>query len=97
MGIIYPGTTKTDLFRSDENTQRSALDIVAMPADKMARKIVKKIVKRKRRAVVGWDATLMNCTAKLMPVKGLFLIRGVMKAAHSKVFSRVFDDNDKIK
>ena len=34
----------------------------------------------------------MNFTAKLMPVKGLFLIRGVMKASKSKVFTEVFKD-----
>ncbi len=97
VGIVYPGTTKTDLFRSDENTKKSALDIVAMPAEKMAKKIVRKIVKRKRRAVVGWDAKLMNWTAKMMPVKGLSIIRNFMKAAHSKVFSRVFNGNERKK
>ncbi|MBQ8686000.1 MAG: SDR family NAD(P)-dependent oxidoreductase [Clostridia bacterium] len=92
VGIVYPGTTKTDLFRADEQTKDSALDIIATSAEKMAKKIARKIYKRKRRAVVGWDAKLMNITAKLMPVKGLFLIRGVMKASKSKVFTRVFDD-----
>ncbi len=92
IGIVYPGTTATDLFRSDENTQNSALDYVAMPALKMAKKILKKILKKRKRAVVGWDAKLMNFTAKLMPVKGLFLIRGVMKKSKSKVFTRVFPE-----
>ena len=91
VGLICPGTTATDLFSSDEHTKNSALDIIAMPAHKMAKKIAKKILKRKRRAVVGWDAKLMNFTTKIMPVKGLFLIRGVMKASKSKVFTEVFD------
>ena len=97
IGIIYPGTTKTDLFRKDENTKNSALDIVATSAEKMAKKIAKKIIKRKKRAVVGWDAKLMNITAKLMPVKGLFLIRGVMKGSKSKVFNNVFNEEVKKK
>ncbi len=92
IGLICPGTTATELFRSDENTKNSALDILAMPARKMAKKIAKKILKKRRRAVLGWDAKLMNLTAKLMPVKGLFLIRGVMKVSKSKVFTNVFDD-----
>lgn len=92
VGIIYPGTTATELFSSDENTKNSALDIVAMPARKMAKKIARKIYRRKRRAVLGWDAKLMNLTAKCMPVSGLFLIRGVMKLSHSKVFKNVFKD-----
>lgn len=91
VGLICPGTTATDLFNNDEHTKDSALHMIAMPARKMAKKIAKKILKKKRRAVVGWDAKLMNLTAKIMPVKGLFLIRGVMKASKSKVFTDVFD------
>ena len=93
VGIVYPGTTKTELFREDKNTENSALDLIAMPAEKMAKKIVRKILKKRKRAVLGWDAKLMNFTAKVMPVKGLFLIRNVMKASHSKVFSEVFREN----
>ncbi len=91
VGLICPGTTATDLFSGDKNTKDCALNVIAMPAHKMARKIAKKILKKKRRAVVGWDAKLMNFTTKIMPVKGLFLIRGVMKASKSKVFTDVFD------
>ena len=94
IGIIYPGTTATELFRNDEHTKNSALDRIAMPAEKMAKKIVRVILKKKKRAVLGWDAKAMNFTAKLMPVKGLFLIRGVMKASKSKVFTEVFKDGD---
>ena len=91
VGLICPGTTATDLFNGDKNTKNSALHLIAMPARKMAKKIAKKILKKKRRAVLGWDAKLMNLTAKIMPVKGLFIIRGVMKASKSKVFTDVFD------
>ena len=92
VGLIYPGTTATDLFNGDKNTKDSALNIIAMPAHTMAKKIAKKILKKKRRAVLGWDAKLMNLTAKIMPVKGLFLIRNIMKASKSKVFTDVFDN-----
>ncbi len=91
IGIVYPGTTATELFRNDEHTKNSALDRIAMPAEKMAKKIARKIRKKKKRAVVGWDAKLMNITAKLAPVKGPSLICGVMKKSKSKVFSEVFD------
>ncbi|MBQ8322369.1 MAG: SDR family NAD(P)-dependent oxidoreductase [Clostridia bacterium] len=90
VGLICPGTTATELFRGDENTKNSALDKVAMPAEKMSKKIARKILRKRRRAVVGWDAKLMSFTTRLMPVKGLFLIRGVMKASGSKVFKEVF-------
>ncbi len=90
IGIVYPGTTKTELFRNDKNTENSALDIIAMPASKMAKKIAKSILKKRKRAVVGWDAKFMNWTAKLMPVKGPTLIAWVMKRSGSKVFKNVF-------
>ena len=92
VSLICPGTTATDLFSGDENTKNSALDIVAMPAEKMAKKIVKKILKKKKRAVLGWDAKGMTLAAKLMPVKGPALICAVMKASRSKVFKEVFKE-----
>ena len=91
VGIVYPGTTATDLFAGDENTKNSALDKIAMPAEKMANAIARAILRKKKRAVLGWDAKLMNFTAKLMPVKGLALIAWVMKKSKSKVFQNVFD------
>lgn len=90
VGIMYPGTTKTDLFRNDEQTKDSALDKVAMTAEKMAKKIAKKIYRRRKRAVLGWDAKAMNFLAKIAPVKGPALICGVMKKSGSKVFKNVF-------
>ncbi|MBR4942683.1 MAG: SDR family NAD(P)-dependent oxidoreductase [Clostridia bacterium] len=90
VGAFYPGTTATELFRDDVNTKNSAMDIIAMPAEKMARKLARKIRNKRKRAVVGWDAKLMNWTAKLFPVFGLRLIAGVMKISKSKVFHNVF-------
>ena len=90
VGLICPGTTATDLFSKDKNSQNSALDLIAMPAKKMAKKIARKILKKKRRAVLGWDAKLMNWTAKIAPVKGLFLISSVMKMSKSKLFASVY-------
>lgn len=92
VAIMYPGTTKTELFREDKQTENSALDKVAMPASKMAKKIVKKIYKRKRRAVLGWDAKAMNFMAKIAPVKGPALICKVMQKSGSKVFKNVFKE-----
>lgn len=92
VGVIYPGTTATDLFRDDSNVQNSAMGMIAMPAEKMARKIAKRILKCKKRSVLGLDAKFMSITAKLMPVKGPALIRWVMKISKSKAFTNVFVD-----
>ncbi len=90
VGLICPGTTATELFDKDENTKDSALHLIAMPAKKMAKKIARKIIQKRKRAVLGWDAKLMNWTAKLAPIKGLALISWVMKISKSKVFSEVY-------
>ena len=80
---------------SMRNTKNSALDKLAMPAEKMAKKIAKTILRRRKRAILGWDAKMMSFTAKIAPVCGLRIIRNVMKSSKSKVFSEVFHYNTK--
>lgn len=92
IGAIYPGTTATDLFRDDENVQNSAMSMIAMPAEKMARKIAKRILKRKKRSVLGLDAKFMSFSARFMPVKGPAFIRWIMKISKSKAFTNVFEN-----
>ncbi len=94
VGIIYPGTTATDLFRNDDNVRRSAMQKIATSPTKMAKKIAKTILRRKKRAVLGWDAKFMCLTAKLLPVKGPAFIRWVMKLSKSKAFDNVFDEKE---
>ena len=95
VGLIYPGTVATELFDKDENTKNSALDKIAMKPHKMAKKIARKIIRRRKRAVLGIDAKLMTGMAKVAPVKGTALIGWVMKISKSKVFSNVFDRKEK--
>ncbi len=92
VGIIYPGTTATDLFRTDENVQKSAMGKIATSPQKMAKKIARKIYRRKKRAVLGWDAKLMSFITRLMPVKGPALIRWIMKSSKSVAFTDVFEE-----
>ena len=91
IGIVYPGTTATELFRDDTNVQNSAMGMIAMPAAKMAKKILRRIIRRKKRSVLGWDAKFMSFSARIMPVKGPALIRWVMKISRSKAFTNVFE------
>jgi len=91
IGIVYPGTTSTELFRDDDNVKNSAMEKIAMPAPKMAKKILRRILKRKKRSVLGIDAKLMYVLARIMPVKGPALICGVMRISKSKAFTNVFD------
>ena len=91
VGIIYPGTTATELFRADQNVQGSAMQTIAMSPEKMVKKIAKRILKRKKRSVIGLDAKLMSVTARLMPKTGPAIICKVMKSSKSKAFTDVFD------
>lgn len=91
VGAIYPGTTATDLFRDDENVKGSAMGLIAMPAEKMAKKILRRILRRKKRSVLGLDAKFMSFSARFMPVKGPAFIRWVMKLSKSKAFTNVFE------
>ena len=93
IGIFYPGTTATELFRGDKQTDNSVLQKVAMSPKKMAKKIAKRIYRKRRRSVIGADAHAMNFMAKLMPVKGTALIAWVMKKSGSKVFKNVFHNS----
>ncbi len=93
IGVFFPGTTNTELFRDDEQTKDSILQKFAMSPEKMARKIARRIYRKRRRGVVGADAHAMNFMAKLMPVKGPALISWVMKKSGSKVFKNVFLGN----
>ncbi len=95
IGIVYPGTTNTDLFRADEQTKDSILQKVAMNPKKMAKKIARRIYRKRRRSVVGFDAHGMNFAAKLMPVKGPAFISWIMKKSGSKVFKKVFPKKEK--
>ena len=90
VSVLFPGTTATELFRNDGQTKDSALDKIAMKPQKMAKKIAKAIYRRKKRAVLGWDAKAMQFLATVAPVKGLALIAWVMKKSKSKVFKNVF-------
>ncbi len=92
VGIFYPGTTATDLFRDDSNVTESAMNKIACSPQKMAKKLAHKIYRRKKRGVIGWEAKLMNLMAKLMPVKGPAFIRWVMKLTKSKAFDNVFKE-----
>jgi short-subunit dehydrogenase len=91
IGLIHPGTTATELFDADENVKGSMLQKIAMKPEKMAAKIARAVVKRKRRKVLGWDAKIMNFLAKVAPVRGVGIVANVMKASKSKVFTNVFD------
>ena len=93
IGAVFPGTTATGLFTQNETLTKSGMiEKLATPSYKMAKKIVKVLLRRKRYAVLGLDAKLMNFVATVAPVKGTRMIRNIMKKFGAAYFNGVFDE-----
>ena len=92
IGIVFPGTTATSLFDGNKALVGSGmLNKFAMPSKKMAKKIIKTVLRRKRRKVFGFDAKLMCFLAKVAPVKGPRLMRWFLKKFGANYFEGVFN------
>ena len=93
IGLIFPGYVATDLFRNEENISKLVKSF-SMHADKMARKIVNVIRKRKKRSVLGFDGILMNSMYKFFPKSSPKTISNVLELSHDKMFDKVFENNN---
>ena len=91
VGLICPGFTRTNIFRNqDKQVEKSIVYKFSMNADKMAKKIVKAIKRKKKRAVIGSDACLMNMLYKLCPKSASDICGGVLKKFKVELFEDVF-------
>lgn len=97
IAVVCPGFTKTEIFRDQkQGVDDGIIGLVSMPADKMARKILKRIRRRKRRIVVGIDAHLMSGFYRLFPKLSTRLIAWVLKKTKLPLFDGIFNpDNNK--
>ncbi len=101
ISTIMPGFAKTNLFYSKDNSKQivdqkddNLISKFCMPVDKMARKIVGKIKRKRRRAVVGIDAKFVNFMHKIMPQTTTKLVGGVFKATKLTTFKDIFDNKE---
>lgn len=90
---IYPGYTKTDIFRLQNTKQSRLMNLVSMESDKMVRKIARGIVKNKGRMVIGFDAKFMNFMYKVFPRTSQKFFAKVFKTFKVPLFDNVFDKN----
>ncbi len=65
VGVVCPGYTKTELVKVQGDSQK--FDKISMPADKMSKKIVKGIAKKKPRMIFGKDAHAMSGMYRMFP------------------------------
>lgn len=95
VSVVCPGFTKTDLFRDQKHKgDKGIIHKISMPADKMARKIIRVIKKRCRRAVLGLDAKLINLLYKFFPRSAGRICGKVLKSAKVQLFSDVFKNEE---
>ncbi len=90
IGYICPGFVKTDIFRYQyfvSNTR--IIQMMSTDVDKMAHKIIKRIINQKARSIIGKDAKFMNFTAKFFPVLGLKFYEILIKKCNTKMFENL--------
>ena len=101
VSTVLPGFVKTNLFSSKDNNRdvffeedRSFVNKFSMSAERMAKKIVGVLARRKARAIIGLDAKLLNFLYKIIPQKTGNLLMKIMKKSKLKSFSEIFEDKD---
>lgn len=89
VGVICPGFTKTDIFRSQnltEEREKKIINSVSTSCDYAVKRIVKGIAKKRELTVIGADAQFMKHTARIMPVKGGRMVSAILKKSGFKLF-----------
>ncbi len=96
VGLVCPGFTKTEIFREQKGEMDSGLiGFIATKLDKMAYKIYKGVIRKRKRMVLGFDAKVMDIGYRWFPKCGPRLFGRVLKSAKIELFDDVFDGNDK--
>lgn len=93
VGLICPGFTKTDIFRSQkksDSTSQKMMDMVSTDCDKMVDMIMNGILKKKEDMIFGMDAHLMNIGYKTLGTLCCNLSSKVMKLSGLEIFKDVF-------
>lgn len=100
IATYLPGTTQTNLFSSKDNSKpvvdekaEKLLNKISSTSEKMAKKIVKAMAKKKKYKVFGFDAKLLKFFNKLMPIKSSDIYLKVYKKSKLSCFEDVFTDN----
>lgn len=94
IGGVYPGFIKTDIFnRQKVDAKESKLiNKIMMPVNKASKKIVKRIAKKKKRTVLGFDGRYMGSSSRFFPKATPSIIRKVLKISKLELFRDVFED-----
>ena len=90
---VYPGFLKTNIL--DKMTisakESKLINKLMMPVEKAAKKIVRRIAKRRKRIVIGLDGRAMTYFSRLFPKFTPTAIRKVLKITKLAMFDDVFN------
>jgi short-subunit dehydrogenase len=90
IAYVCPGFVRTDILRNQHaNTNRGIIRFMSTSPDKMAKKIIRKIIRQKNRMILGKDAHFMNFTSKFFPVLGLKLYESILKGSKDEMFENL--------
>ena len=91
VGCICPGFTDTDIFINQEmpNKELRFIKKLCSSPQKVAKKTVKAIEKRKRIKIIGYDAKLMNFFYKLFPNFTSKMITKILKKSGFELFKNI--------
>lgn len=91
VGLVCPGFSVTGLFRGQEDKVNNKLvKSASTKCEVVAEKMVKAIIYKKRRAVIGKGAKVMDWFYRCFPRSSLGVIKGVLKASRVSLFDNVF-------
>ena len=91
IGIVFPGFTDTNIFANvgaSEKDQKRMKKLMS-PADKIAKKIFKAILKKKKYKVVGYDAHAFSMLSRWFPKGGATIVNDILRDAKVDMFSGV--------
>ena len=86
-----PGFVRTDIMKNQclNNKEARIIRAFSADADRVGRKIIKRVAKRKRRIVVGKDAHLLRLSYKYFPRITPMLITKVLRKSGLELFKNI--------
>lgn len=88
---VLPGFVRTDIMKNQQISKKEARLIRSFSADagKVARKIVRRVSKRKRRILVGKDARALDLVWRVFPKAAPRLVTWFLKKSGLELFSKI--------
>ena len=89
VSCVMPGFIKTDIMRNQtaSDKEKKIIDKISGNCEKSVNKILNRIIRRKRRIIVGADAHFMNFAFRFFPSLAPRLITKILKKSNMRIFN----------